>query len=44
MGRACSQNEDRSALKILTDKPTEKRPVGKRRRNGRTILEYILKK
>ena len=33
MGRACSQNaEGRSALKILTGKPTGKRPSGRARR------------
>ena len=30
MGRACSQNE-RSAFKILTVKPTRNRPLGKPR-------------
>ena len=33
----------RSAFKILTDKPTGKRPLGRPRLDGRTILEWILK-
>ena len=32
MGRACSQNGGRSAFKILTGKPTGKRPLGRPRR------------
>ena len=32
MGRACSMEEDRSAFKILTGKPTGKRPLGRPRR------------
>ena len=32
MGRACSENDEgRSAFKILTGKPTEKRPLGRPR-------------
>ena len=31
MGRACSQNEGRNAFKILTGKPTGKRPLGRPR-------------
>ena len=47
MGRACSQNEGegRSAFKMLTDKPTGKRPLGRPRRrwedNIRMDLEGI---
>ena len=45
MGRACSQNEGRSAFKILTGKPTGNRPLGKPRRrredNIRMHLEEI---
>ena len=47
MGRACSQNggEGRSAFKILTGKPTGKRPLGRPRRkwedNIRMDLEEI---
>ena len=36
--------EGRSAFKILTGKPTEKRPLGRPRRRWRTILEWVLKK
>ena len=36
--------EGRSAFKVLTGKPTGKRPLGRPMRNGRTILEWILKK
>ena len=32
MGRACSQNKRRVAFKILTGKPTGKRPLGRPRR------------
>ena len=35
--------EGRSAFKILAGKPTGRRPLGRCRRNGRTILEWILK-
>ena len=47
MGRACSQNggRGRSTFKILTDKPTGKRPLGRPRRrwedNIRMDLEEI---
>ena len=46
MGRACGQNgEGRSAFKILTRKPTEKRPLRRPRRrwedNIRMDLEEI---
>ena len=36
--------ECRSVLKILTGKPTGKRPLGGLGIDGRTILEWILKK
>ena len=36
--------ETRSALKILTDKPTGKRPYGGLIVDGRTILEWTLKR
>ena len=46
MGRACRQNgEGKSAFKILTGKPTGKRPLGRHRRrwedNVRMDLEEI---
>ena len=45
MGRACSQNEGRSAFKILTGKPTGKRSLGSSTRrwedNIRMDLEEI---
>ena len=45
MGRACSHNKGRSAFKILTGKPTGKRPLGRTRRrweeNIRMDLEEI---
>ena len=45
MGRACSQNEGRSAFKNLTFEPTGKRPLGRPRRrwedNIRMDLEVI---
>ena len=45
MGRAFSQNEGRSAFKILTGKPTGERPLGRPRRrwedNIRMYLEVI---
>ena len=48
MGRACSQNgggEIRSAFKILTGKPTGKRPLGRPRRrwedNSRMDLKEV---
>ena len=36
--------EDRSAFKILTGKPTGKRPLGRPRLDGMTILELTLKR
>ena len=36
--------EGRSAFKILTSKPTGKRPLGRLDIDRRTILEWILKK
>ena len=43
-GRSCSQEEGRSAFKILTGKPIGKRPLVRPRRRRRTILEWTLKK
>ena len=43
MGRACSQ-EGRSAFKILTGKPTGKIPWGGLGVDGRTTLEFTLKR
>ena len=39
-GHVARMEEGRNALKMLTDTPARKRPLG----NGRTILEWILKK
>ena len=36
--------EGRSAFKILTGKPTGKRPLGRPGVDGRTILEWTLKR
>ena len=46
MGRACSQNGGgRSTFKILTGKPTGKRPLGRpRRRWEDNRLEWVLRK
>ena len=45
MGRACSQNaEGSSAFKIVTGKPTGKRPLGRPSVDGRIILEWTLKR
>ena len=45
MGRACSQNEEvKSTFKILTGKPTGKRPLGRPRRRWEYNLKRILKK
>ena len=42
MGRACSLEEGRSAIKILTGKPTGKRPLGRpRRRCEDNIIMYL---
>ena len=45
MGRACSQNEKKgiSAFKILTGKPTGKRPLGRPRHRLEDMLEMDLK-
>jgi hypothetical protein len=40
-GRACSQNEGRSVFRILTGKPTGKRPGGRWEDNIRMDLEEI---
>ena len=44
MGRSCSQNGKRSAFKILTGAPKKKNLEGGLGVDGRTILEWILKK
>ena len=36
--------EGRNAFKILTGTPTGKRPLGRPRRKGSTILKWIVKK
>ena len=41
-GHLARMEKGRSAFKILTGKPTGKRPLGRPR--GRTILEWIFKK
>ena len=43
-GHVARMEEDRSAFKILTGKPTGKRPLGRLGAEGRTILEGILDK
>ena len=43
-GHVAKKEKGRRALKILTGKPTGKRPSGRPRRDGRTIIECILKK
>ena len=43
-GRVARMEEDMSAFKILTGKPTGKRPLGRPRRDGKTILEWTLKR
>ena len=43
-GHVARMEEGRSALNILTCTPVEKRPLGRSRLDGRTILEWILKK
>ena len=42
-GNVARMEEGRSAFKILTGKPTGKRPLGRLGVDGRTILEWILK-
>jgi hypothetical protein len=44
MGRSCSQNVgSRSAFKILTGKPTGKRPLGRHRRRWEKNIRMDLK-
>ena len=43
-GHVARIEEGRSAFKILTGKPTGKRPVGGLGVDGRTILEWTLKR
>ena len=43
-GHIARMEEGRSAFKILTGKPTGKRPLGRPRRRWRTILEWTLKR
>ena len=43
-GHVARMEEDKSALKISTGKPTRKRPLGGQGVDGRTVLEWILKK
>ena len=43
-GHVARMEEGRSAFKILTGKPTGNRPLGGLGVDGRTILEWILKK
>jgi hypothetical protein len=43
LGRSCSQKEEGSAFKILTGKPTGKRPLGKRRRGWEDTIRIGLK-
>ena len=38
-GHVVRMEEDRSSFKILTGTPTGKRPIGRPRRKGKTILE-----
>ena len=42
MGWACSQKEIRSALKILTGKPTGMRPLGRPRRRWEDLEEIVV--
>ena len=45
MGRACSNNEEGgSAFKMLTGKPTEKRPLGRPTRRWEDNIRMVLKK
>jgi hypothetical protein len=45
MGRTCSTNgEKRNAYRISVGKPEGKRPLGRPRRRGRIILEWMLKR
>ena len=43
-GHLARMEEGRSAFKILTGKPTGKRPLGRPRLDGRTISEWTLKR
>jgi hypothetical protein len=43
-GHLVRMEEGRSASKNLTGKPTGKRPLVRRRRNGSTVLEWTLKR
>ena len=43
-GHVARMEEGRSAFKILTGKPTAKRPLGRPSIDGRTILEWTLKR
>jgi hypothetical protein len=43
-GHLARMEEGRISFKILTGKPTEKRPLQGRGVDGRTILEWTLKK
>ena len=43
-GHVARMEEGRSAFKIFTGKPTGKRPLGRPRLDGRTILEWTLKR
>ena len=43
MGRSSSQNESRIAFKILTGKPTGKRPLGNPRRRWEEYIRMDLK-
>ena len=43
-GHVATMEEGRNAFKILTGTPAGKRPLGRPRRDGRTILEWNLKK
>ena len=43
-GHIARMEEGRSAFKILTGKPTGKRPLGRLGVDGRTISEWTLKK
>ena len=43
-GNVARMEEGRSAFKMLTGKPTGKRPLGRLGVDGRTILEWTLKR
>ena len=43
VGRACRLKEGRSFLKILTGKPTGKRPLGRHRRRLKNSIRMDLK-